>query len=289
MDLLQLEYFVAVAKCEHMSKAAEKLHISQPTLSQVIARLENELGVSLFDRKGRHIKLNDQGKYLLERATYILSYISRTKFELQNSAVDDAREIYLRMKIGHLIFAELTKQFNLLYPYIKFNLILDSNDTNAQDAINVCYNNSWTDALNGCYLFDDEICLLVSRKSVLADRTSVNVAELKAMNFINNQTQFLKEITQPYCERAGFIPNFVYKAINNSEIKFLVSANYGIAFWPHTVLSEVLSDDIKVLKLKRPLCIRSLFLTFPEHRDLTAIEQLFVDFCKNYFANLSET
>ena len=58
MDLLQLKYFQVVARLEHMTRASEELHISQPSLSKMISRLEKHLGVPLFDRHGKQIRLN---------------------------------------------------------------------------------------------------------------------------------------------------------------------------------------------------------------------------------------
>ena len=62
MELSQLKYFEIVAKHEHITRAAEELHIAQPSLSKAISRLEAELGVELFDRQGRNIKLNSFGR-----------------------------------------------------------------------------------------------------------------------------------------------------------------------------------------------------------------------------------
>ena len=76
MNLSQLEYFQIVAKEEHISRAAEKLHISQPSLSTTIRRLENELDTLLFDRVGRNIYLNEAGKKLLNHVNYIFSQIT---------------------------------------------------------------------------------------------------------------------------------------------------------------------------------------------------------------------
>src|SRR5260370_36108688 len=67
MDLLQLRYFRIVARLEHMTQAAQELYISQSSLSKTIAHLERELGVSLFNRQGRQIQLNQYGKAFLRR------------------------------------------------------------------------------------------------------------------------------------------------------------------------------------------------------------------------------
>lgn len=286
MDLLQLEYFIAVAKCEHMTQAALKLHISQPTLSQVIGRLEKDLGVLLFDRNGKHLKLNENGKLLLERATFILSYIKNTEAEFRKSAIKETNDIYIRMYGGHYIFSELIKKFKNDYPYARFHLL--SNEDVPQETLSIAYSSTWADSLNGCYLFDDEVCLLVSKKSPLANRSSVDLAELKSMNFINNTTGFLKDITQPYCERAGFLPTFSYTAQNNNDITMLIEVDYGIAFWPKMALSEILTDNMAVVKLKRPVCIRSMFLNYPEKRQLTTLEQKFAAYCQEYFRMSNE-
>ena len=71
MELLQLKYFLTVARLEHMTRAADELGIAQPPLSQTIARLEEELGVPLFDRLGRNIHLNHFGRAYVQRVKRI--------------------------------------------------------------------------------------------------------------------------------------------------------------------------------------------------------------------------
>lgn len=73
MELLQLYYFRTVAKNQHMTNAAEELRIAQPALSKTIARLEEDLGVPLFDRQGRSIKLNTFGQAFLRKVETALN------------------------------------------------------------------------------------------------------------------------------------------------------------------------------------------------------------------------
>ena len=82
-DLLlsQLNYFQVVAEYEHISKAAEALHVAQPSLSSTISKLEKELGVPLFDRKGRNIELNAAGAKLLAHSRFIFNQINEMKKE----------------------------------------------------------------------------------------------------------------------------------------------------------------------------------------------------------------
>ena len=87
MELRVLNYFVATAQELNMTRAAQKLLVSQPALSRQIADLEDELGVKLFNRQPRHLTLTTAGQYLYEQAKEILTLASKTKSNLQSSAV----------------------------------------------------------------------------------------------------------------------------------------------------------------------------------------------------------
>ena len=85
MDLLQLRYFQAVARYEHISRAAEELRIAQPSLSRAIARLEAELGSPLFDRQGRRIRLNQYGAMFLRHVDRALSELDDGRRALRDA------------------------------------------------------------------------------------------------------------------------------------------------------------------------------------------------------------
>lgn len=84
MELLQLQYFKTIAECQHITKAANKLMISQPSLSNTLSRIENELGVQLFDRQGRNIVLNAYGQIVLEHTNNILRELDNIRTEIDN-------------------------------------------------------------------------------------------------------------------------------------------------------------------------------------------------------------
>ena len=82
MLLSQLNYFRVAARQEHISRAAEELHIAQPALSVTIRKIEEELGVPLFERNGRHIELNENGKALFMYVDYIFEQLTEMEIAL---------------------------------------------------------------------------------------------------------------------------------------------------------------------------------------------------------------
>ena len=87
MELLQLYYFKVLAEREHLTRTAESLMIAAPSLSATISRLENELGVKLFDRVGRNIRLNENGRILQRYVNEIFDALQNAKTELKDAGV----------------------------------------------------------------------------------------------------------------------------------------------------------------------------------------------------------
>ena len=109
MELFQLKYFLAVAKYEHVTKAAESLHIAQPAVSQAIRHLEEEFDTPLFDRENRHITLNATGKLLQKRLTPIMAAL--------DAIPDEIKEAALRLSlIALLLTGKSTRKSNSACP-----------------------------------------------------------------------------------------------------------------------------------------------------------------------------
>lgn len=85
MESRQLQYFLAIASCESMSKAAEILHISQPALSSALRNLEKEIGQKLFDRVGKKLVINENGRYLAEQARAAFNILDEAKRTIQDN------------------------------------------------------------------------------------------------------------------------------------------------------------------------------------------------------------
>lgn len=124
MDIRVLRYFLAVAREENISRAAEYLHITQPTLSRQLKELEDELGTRLLIRGKRNITLTDEGMLLRKRAEEITSLMDKTEAEFHNFDEHISGDIYIGggETIAMRILAELMMEMNLEFPDITFHL-----------------------------------------------------------------------------------------------------------------------------------------------------------------------
>src|SRR5579875_959834 len=121
MDLLQLRYFQTVARHEHMTQAAQKLYISQSSLSKTIAHLERELGVTLFDRQGRQIRLNQYGKVFLRRVEQAFAALEDGRRELVD-LIEQERERVVLASMSVYLLPGLLQAFREHHPGISIRL-----------------------------------------------------------------------------------------------------------------------------------------------------------------------
>ena len=130
METRVLRYFLAVAREESITKAAEVLHITQPTLSRQIAQMEDDLGVKLFVRGTRKIVLTNEGLLLRRRAEEILELVDKTEKELTEQ--DETVEGTVSVGCGDLaavqILPRLFESFHARYPAVSFDLYTGTAD-----------------------------------------------------------------------------------------------------------------------------------------------------------------
>lgn len=124
MELRVLKYFLAIAREQGITRAAEVLHITQPTLSRQIAELEEELGVQLFDRSGRRIRLTDEGILFRRRAMEILDLVERTREEVseQDKRIEGTVSIGCGVLRAFQDLTEIIGRFRTMHPLVHFQI-----------------------------------------------------------------------------------------------------------------------------------------------------------------------
>ncbi|MBE1446981.1 LysR family transcriptional regulator [Paenibacillus sp. OAS669] len=294
MELLQLKYFQAVAKHEHMTRAAKELAIAQPALSQTIARLESEVGVPLFDRQGRQIRLNPFGRVFLRHIDQALANIHDGLREVRDLGGMEHGYISLGV-MSTQVLGDLLKAFGAEHPHVKFRVHQHSLQTMIEQLhsgeLDLCIASMPIEysGIEWLSLMNDEIILMVPHEHPLAERASVRLDDLADETFINLKSgNNLRDLTDAYFEQAGIRPDIAYEIDEPASVRSLVKAGLGISF--STMLNLRFWDHTSVvpLRIEEPDCRRPIGLAWKKDRYHSMAARSFREFVQSFFARLQQ-
>jgi len=239
MELLQLAYFLELAESEHVTKTAEKLMISQPTLSLTIRRLEEELGVQLFDRTGRNVRLNENGRLFRTYAEDALRILRKGKTEL--ALRKEKRKPFVAVGIqSPYVWQDLTGGFATRYPQYALS---------QQSVEDGSWKNSLLSGAIDFYIgglldgpqavpdgrFDSltfaegSLCVIVPASSY-AGRESVRLSELSEASFICRPAEeVFQQYTDRLCRLEGFTPK-ISMVCDYTVREAMVAEGHGLSF-----------------------------------------------------------
>jgi DNA-binding transcriptional LysR family regulator len=290
MDLLQLHYFRTVARLEHVTRAAEELRVAQPALSKTIARLEAELGVPLFDRRGRRVALNTCGRAFLRHVERVFAEVEEGRQELADLA-GLARGTVTVAATTLRLLPDLLGAFRDRYPGVNFRLS-QASTTEMQawlvsGEIDLCLASVpiTGPALRSVALFTEEILLAVPPRHRLAGRGRIPLSEVAAEPFISAKRGYWsRDLTDEACRQAGFIPDIICEGDEPGALRSLVAAGLGVAFLPLTSRRAGAGPKVAWLHITEPVCQRTVSLVWREDRYLSAAARRFQQFAVEYFA-----
>ena len=294
MDLVQLKYFQVVAQLEHMTRAAEKLYIAQPSLSQSIARLEDELGVPLFDRQGRRIHLNPFGRAFLKRVERIFLELEEGKREVADLAGLERGSIALAVASTQPL-PELLSGFLARYPRVRFRLFQQQSLATVvqqleRGEIDLCISSAPIEQpeITWVPLLTEEIFLLVHAEHPLAGRGSIRLVEAADEPFISLKAgNGLRDLMDGLCKQAGFVPNIAFEGDETATVRGLVTAGLGVSFVAIQSLQSWPTDQpFALLHIEEPVCQRTIGLAWLEDRYLSEATRRFRQFVIEYFSTL---
>lgn len=247
MELRQLQYALQIAVDKNFSRAAEKLHIAQPSLSQQLSKLEKEIGVLLFQRTTNSVEVTYAGSLFVEKAQKILDMVEQLKQEMEDiSQMRKGKLVVGSLPItGAHVLPLVLPVFQERYPEIDVHLVEDTTanleqlTASGQADISLLSLPLGDDALTYEPVIEEEIVLAVPPQHPLSRRPNtkpVDLAALSGESFIAlKKGQGFRKITIDLCEQAGFIPNIVFESSNIETVQSLVAAGMGIAFVPDMV------------------------------------------------------
>lgn len=243
MELRHLRYFVAAAQQEHFGRAAARLAIVQPALSRQIGELEEELGVALFERRARGVRLTAAGRAFLAEAEALLAQAGR--------AADRARDVGAgregRLRIGFVdtaaygpVLSRIFNSFRRHHPDVRLELAADPSlrqgellREGALDLAFVYHLPPQVSTLATQQVREDRVVLAVPRAHALARRRHVRLAEVRDEAFVwipRTLSPAYHERVFAACREQGFEPRVVQEGLTDQAILSLVALGAGLSF-----------------------------------------------------------
>ena len=286
MELLQLKYFLMVAKYEHMTRAANELHIVQPALSQSVGRLEDELGVKLFRKNGRNISLTNAGVYFQEKISAIIDELDNISDNTRKLGNDESRTIRIHISAASLAVTRAIILYKKEHPDVNFQLMRSSEEYGCD--ISIYSGKADEMEPEEGFTIDEEVFLAVSDKSELARKNSIRLQDIEDEDMLGlNKSRPFRITCDEFCKKKGVSPSVVFEADSPESIKDLIAMGMGVGFWPAFSWGRITDEPIKLLKIRDIKCERNIVIrshakdNLEEHRD-------FIRYMKEYLINLSQ-
>jgi DNA-binding transcriptional LysR family regulator len=290
MELRQLQYAIQIAIERNFSRAAEKLHIAQPSLSQQLSKLEKEIGVLLFQRSTNSVELTHAGSLFVEKSQKILDMVEQLKKEMEDiSQMKKGRLVVGSMPItGSTILPFVVPVFQAAYPDIEITLVeetssnLETLTMNGQTDISLLSLPLREDSLVYETLLEEEIVLAVPPTHQLAaSKEPIRIEQLEKEAFIAlKKGQGFRKLTLDLCQKAGITPNIVFESSNMETVQALVAAGMGIGFVPFLISKRSFSElsPIHLTLEGRPT--RTLVIAYRKGRYISKAAEAFVSTMK---------
>ncbi|MGN0977280.1 MAG: LysR family transcriptional regulator [Faecousia sp.] len=290
MDLRSLNYFSAVAEELNFTRAAQRLNMSQPPLSNQIRSLEEELGTPLFIRGGRSLQLTEAGKLLYRRTAQLLDLAERTREEVSSLAMGLSGTICLGSVAGRAPFlcAQWMAGFREEYPLVRFEIVNGSSDDIIEQILRgfielgIIAAPYDSEHLEGIPVGDEPWCAIMSDRHPLATQPFAPLP-LKALAgqplIVPHRRSRIDEIRN-WFRLAGAEPNIIGEHSNFVDVLAMAQANVGICIFPQTTPDPM--PSIVCRRIVEPSRRARYLLVHKRDASMSELSQTFLDFVTDY-------
>lgn len=296
MELRQLRYFIEVAEREHVTAAADHLHVAQSAISFQISKLESELGVTLFERIGRNVKLTEIGKIFLvhtKTAIRALDFAKEKVDEYLNPESGTIKIGYPTSLANHLL-PTVISAFKEQHPNVSYHLrqgsyafLIESVKNGDIDLAFLGPVPTNNPDLKAHILFSEGFSAIVPSNHPVADKKHLTLSDLRNDHFILFPEGYvLNKIVVDACQKAGFEPQIAAEGEDMDAIKGLVSAGIGVSLLPDGTFYDRTSLRTVQISIKEPRVTRTVGIITPKSRELAPTEEVFYQFVRDFFSRL---
>ncbi|WML51347.1 LysR family transcriptional regulator [Neobacillus sp. PS3-12] len=292
MESRQLGYFIEVAKQLSFSKAAEKLNVTQPTLSKMVKNLEEELDVLLFDRTTKHMELTDAGEIVFEEAQEIMRMMNNLSDKLADRMKIKKGHVKIGLPpvIGSLFFPNLIRDFRQYYPNIQIGLEEEGakkvekmiEEGTVDFGVAVLPVNQ--ELFDSNPFVKSELKLIVYDGHPLAEVDTIPLKRLKNESFLFMREGFaLHDRIREHCIQAGFNPNVIYESSQWDFITEMVANGNGVAILPEPLCRKLDPSVIKAISIIEPKIPWDLAVIWKKNKYLSYATKELLQFIKFNF------
>ncbi|MEK4425333.1 LysR family transcriptional regulator [Solibacillus sp. FSL K6-1523] len=285
MDLKKMYYFAAVVKFQSFSRAANALHISQPSLSNAVKTLERDIGALLIDRTTKQFQLTELGDQFYERSNRLIAQFEVMETELKEFAKGEHIEIRLGMiESANYWFSQVMIAYKQQYPHNKITIIDTLYNQTVRQALlrlnvhAVITNQHIIDhEIKSELLYNEPYVILTKKDHPFASKKIIKLVDFSDETLIIGMPEFQTsgQILKAF-EQENVTPHIQYKIERFEMIKILVEEGLGIAILPQHYVAQPLPECLMTHQLQSEFLNRNVYLstmkdrTFPE-----SIEKLF--------------
>lgn len=285
MELLQLRYFLAVAESEHMTNTAKQLHIAQPALTQSIHRLEQELGVSLFERAGRGIRLSPAGAYIRDRVKPAMETLENVARDVQLFQQGEQGVVRVGVHAASGVAIDGIAAYSELNPHVSFEITQDERERHRDVIVTTITPRGSSTVENAMEKtpFSERIGIAVPASSALGDTASL--ADFANERFIALAgSRRFREVCDTFCARRAFTPHIAFESDNPLVVKKMIGLGLGVGFWPDHSWGDLDPKSCRLVHLQETEFTRDVIVAKTSRCTPDSEAQRFYDFLLDYVA-----
>lgn len=283
MELLQLRYFLAVAENEHITNTAKQLHIAQPALTQSIHRLEQELGVSLFERAGRGIRLSPAGAYVRDRVKPAMETLENVARDVQLFQQGEQGVVRVGVHAASGVAIDGIAAYSELNPHVSFEITQDERERHRDVIVTTITPRGSSTVENAVEKtpFSERIGIVVPASSALGDTASL--ADFANERFIALAgSRRFREVCDTFCARRAFTPHIAFESDNPLVVKKMIGLGLGVGFWPDHSWGDLDPKSCRLVHLQEPEFTRDVIVAKTSRCTPDSEAQRFYDFLLDY-------
>lgn len=298
MNLKQLQYFSHLAKVSHFRRASTELYITQPTLSQSIASLEDELGVKLFEKHGRNVKLTDLGKTFLTYVEDSLEVLNNGVREMERLSNPNFGEVKFSFiyNLGVKFIPGLFNAFSMENP--DANIYFSCKPAQADQSLEALKSrkvdfalsifNEIDEDLESIKLMDEEVVFIAHNDHEILNKDEVDLEEVAKYPLVSfNRDTFFRKMADEEFKYRGIKPHYTGEVGEDMALIGLVSANQGIGIIPKEALGDN-NNFVKIVPIKEKFYTQTVYILTLKNQYITPVAKKFLDFTIKYSEQYSK-